>query len=123
MRNATRAELRGALLAALAVAAIGAMALRPGALTPAPRPVPVPVPAAAGAGATRIDLNRADARTLTRLPGIGPVLAERIVRHRARHGPFRSADELAAVRGIGPRLIERIGDRVTTRGRPDSLLR
>ena len=56
----------------------------------------------------RVDLNRADAGELDRLPGIGPVLAARIVEHRRRHGPFRSVDELRAVRGVGPRLLERL---------------
>ena len=60
-----------------------------------------------------VDLNRADAAELDRLPGIGPVLARRIVEHRAQHGPFRSADELLAVRGIGPRLLERLQSQVT----------
>jgi competence protein ComEA len=55
-----------------------------------------------------LDLNRASAAELDRLPGIGPVLAGRIVEHRARHGPFRSPEELLAVPGIGPRLLERL---------------
>lgn len=60
----------------------------------------------------RLDLNRADVQDLDRLPGIGPVLAARIVEHRARHGGFRSVDELRAVRGVGPRLIEKLRPQV-----------
>lgn len=60
----------------------------------------------------RIDLNRADASELDQLPGIGPVLAGRIVEHRRQAGPFRSVDELLAVRGIGPALLARLRDRV-----------
>jgi competence protein ComEA len=56
-----------------------------------------------------VDLNRASARELDALPGIGPVLAARIIAHRQRHGPFASRDELLAVRGIGPRLLTRLG--------------
>jgi competence ComEA-like helix-hairpin-helix protein len=67
-----------------------------------------PAPASAG----RLDLNRASVSDLDRLPGIGPVLARRIAEHRASHGPFRRADELLAVRGIGPRLFARIEPRV-----------
>lgn len=68
-----------------------------------------PVPAIPGpAGDERLDLNSADARALDGLPGIGPVLAERIVEHRRAHGPFRTTDELLAVRGIGPRLFARL---------------
>ena len=56
----------------------------------------------------RLDLNRAGAGELDGLPGVGPVLAGRIVLQRRRYGPFRSVDELLAVRGVGPRLLERI---------------
>jgi competence ComEA-like helix-hairpin-helix protein len=56
----------------------------------------------------RLDLNLATAGQLDELPGIGPVLASRIVEHRRRAGAFRSADELLAVRGIGPHLLERL---------------
>ena len=55
----------------------------------------------------------ADARALDALPGIGPVLAARIVQHRREHGAFRDPDELLAVRGIGPRLLERLRPLVT----------
>ena len=61
----------------------------------------------------RVDLNRADAGELDQLPGIGPVLAGRIVEHRRTSGPYRSAEDLLAVRGIGPALFERLRDRVT----------
>jgi len=57
---------------------------------------------------TRIDLNRAEARDLEALPGIGPVLARRIVGHRDRHGPFHRLEDLLQVEGIGPRLLERL---------------
>jgi len=59
-----------------------------------------------------LDLNRADAADLDALPGIGPVLARRIVDFRREHGPFRRVEELRAVRGVGPRLLERIRPRV-----------
>jgi len=62
----------------------------------------------------RLDLNRAEARELDALPGIGPVLAGRIVEHRRLHGPFHSIDELRAVRGVGPRLLEKLRPRVRT---------
>ncbi len=55
-----------------------------------------------------VDLNTADAATLAReLQGIGESRARAIVEHRRRHGPFRSVDELALVRGIGPKTVER----------------
>jgi competence protein ComEA len=66
-----------------------------------------------GSGMTSIDLNRATARELDEVPGVGPVLAGRIIAHRERHGPFRHPEELLAVRGIGPRLFARLRPRVT----------
>lgn len=68
-------------------------------------------PVAAGAGGTtapRVDLNRAGASELDALPGIGPVLAARILEQRRRNGPFRRLEDLLAVRGVGPRLLERL---------------
>ncbi|RFU20039.1 ComEA family DNA-binding protein [Geodermatophilus marinus] len=64
-------------------------------------------PAAAGAGAgaggaSPVDLNAATAADLDALPGIGPVLAGRIVDHRAQHGRFTSVEQLDDVPGIGP---------------------
>lgn len=55
-----------------------------------------------------VDVNRASAAELEALPGVGPALAERIVAHRARNGPFRSPDDLAAVSGIGPSTVSRL---------------
>lgn len=60
-----------------------------------------------------VDLNRADVATLEGLPGIGPVLAGRIVRWREQHGPFRQAGELREVPGIGERTFQGLVDLVT----------
>jgi competence protein ComEA len=79
-----------------------------------PRPGEQPTGAEAVAGAdadATVDLNTADAADLDALPGIGPVLADRIVAHR-QDGPFASVDELADVAGIGPTLLERLRDLV-----------
>jgi competence protein ComEA len=48
-----------------------------------------------------LDLNTATATQLDQLPGVGPVLAQRIVDYRTQHGGFRSVDELRQVSGIG----------------------
>lgn len=54
-----------------------------------------------------VDINTADAETIsTELQGIGMSKAEAIVEYRKAHGPFKSADELALVKGIGPRTVE-----------------
>jgi len=63
--------------------------------------------------ARAIDLNTATIEELVRLPGIGQVLAGRIVAHREEHGPFGSIDELIAVSGIGPVVLEGICELVT----------
>jgi len=56
----------------------------------------------------QIDVNAADWPEFTLLPGIGETLARRIVEHRAQHGPFRTIDQLAEVKGIGPKTLRRI---------------
>ena len=66
-------------------------------------------------GVARLDLNRATATELESLDGIGPKLAGRILEHRRLHGPFQSVEELLAVRGIGPRLLQRIRPQVEVR--------
>lgn len=75
---------------------------------PAAAEPPVVAGASTRAATTALDLNRADATQLDALPGIGPVLAARIVEHRRQHGPFRQVEELLAVPGIGPRLLARL---------------
>jgi competence protein ComEA len=57
-------------------------------------------------------VNRAGAEELRQLPGVGPVLAERIVEWRRENGPFRTAEDLERVPGIGPKLRERLAPRV-----------
>lgn len=78
-----------------------------------------PSPAAPGrggpCGGERLDVNTAGAEALTALPGIGPVIAGRIVETRTRLGPFPSVAELARVPGIGPRSIERIAPHACAR--------
>ncbi len=65
-----------------------------------------------------IDVNTADAATLTRLPRIGPAIARRIVAYRKTHGPFKTVDELLNVRGIGPKTLERIRPRIRLQSKP-----
>lgn len=60
-----------------------------------------------------VNLNTATADQLDALPGIGPVLAERIVEWRTAHGAFGSVDQLREVSGIGARKFESIRELVT----------
>lgn len=55
-----------------------------------------------------LDLNMADAAALESLPGVGPVLAGRIVQWRSDNGPFTSVDELGEVSGIGDATLARL---------------
>ena len=48
-----------------------------------------------------VDINKATANDLQKLPGIGPSLAKRIVAYREKHGPFRRVEDLMAIKGIG----------------------
>ncbi len=58
----------------------------------------------------RIALNRASAAELQDLPGVGPVLAERIVSHRDANGPFSQVEDLLEVPGIGEAKLASIRD-------------
>ena len=64
----------------------------------------------------RIDLNTASVRDLEALPGIGPVMAERIITYRDANGPFASVDELDDIAGIGPKTLESIRTLVVISG-------
>jgi competence protein ComEA len=56
----------------------------------------------------RIDLDRADVSEITRLPRVGPALAQRIVAWRTEHGPFGSLARLDSVPGVGAKLLDAI---------------
>ena len=54
-----------------------------------------------------VNVNTADAETISaELKGVGLVKAKAIVEYREKHGPFRSADDLSLVKGIGERTVE-----------------
>ena len=55
-----------------------------------------------------LDINKASADELTALPGIGPVMAQRIVEFREEHGPFRRVEDLLKVKGIGEKSFEKL---------------
>ncbi len=72
-----------------------------------------------------VDVNNADAATLAKsLDGVGMAKAEAIIQYRTEHGPFRSAEELVNVKGIGLKTVEmnrefiRISDKPATPAAP-----
>ncbi len=120
---ATRDDRRAAVI--LLVLAAAGLVLRfwqtpgaaPGAVAyraPSPRPTRDSVAARAArlarplAKGERIDLDRASAEELARLPRVGPGLAARIVADREEHGPFGSLEALDRVSGVGPTLLAAI---------------
>jgi competence protein ComEA len=82
---------------------------------------PAAAPSAAAVGpaveptGAPLDLNAAGADELDTLPGIGPVLAQRIVDDRTQNGPFATVDELARVQGISPRMVDALRALVVVR--------
>lgn len=62
-----------------------------------------------------ININTADATTLAELKGIGPAKAKAIVDYRRQHGPFKSVEQLADVKGIGEILIAKNRNRMSAR--------
>lgn len=80
--------------------------------------VVVPVPGEAspvgGAASRGIDLNRSSAAELEELPGVGPVLASRIVEFREANGPFSEIEDLLDVGGIGEAKLAAMRDAIET---------
>lgn len=64
--------------------------------------------------AAPVNINTADAATLAKqLKGVGPAKAAAIVQYREKHGPFKTADQLAQVDGIGKALVDNNRDVIT----------
>ena len=63
--------------------------------------------------AEKVNINTADAAALDRvLIGVGPAKAAAIIEYRKANGPFKSAEELAMVKGIGLKTVEKNRDRI-----------
>lgn len=55
-----------------------------------------------------VNLNTASSAELQTVPGIGPATAEKIIQMRKSYGVFKSVDDLLAIRGIGPKRLEKM---------------
>ncbi len=69
-------------------------------------------PASGAAVQSRVEINKAPAEELMKLPGIGESTARAIVDYRQQNGPFGSVDDLIRVKGIGEKKLEAIRDLV-----------
>ena len=85
---------------------------------------PLVVPPAASAEAARaattastekVNINTADAKTLASLSGVSRSLAEKIVKYRDEHGPFRKAEDLRRVDGVGNGVLEKNRERISVK--------
>ena len=75
--------------------------------------------AGAAFAAEKVNINTADAATLDRvLVNVGPSKAEAIVAYRKQNGPFRSAEQLAQVKGIGLKTVEKNRESILVGGAP-----
>ncbi len=70
-------------------------------------------PGAAPAAGGRLNLNTATVEQFDALPGVGPVLAKRLVEYRTAQGGFRSVDQLREVDGIGESRFQKLKELVT----------
>ena len=85
----------------------------PQSATPAATDTPAPDTPAVVPRPGKININTASAEELIDLPGIGEVLAGRIIAYREKHGPFKKISDIDKVSGIGPAKYEAIKDLIT----------
>lgn len=64
---------------------------------------------------TPVNINTADIATLAQLNGIGESKAQAIIEYRESNGPFKSAEQLSDVKGIGARTLEKNAERITVK--------
>jgi len=67
----------------------------------------------AGSAPPPININTASVEELATLPGVGEVIAQRIVSHREKSGKFRKVDELLVIRGISKKKLEKLRPLIT----------
>lgn len=84
----------------------------PAPAAPVPRTGSVAGSIASAATGEKVNINSASVKELTALEGVGHKLAERIVEYREAHGPFRKAEDLRKVEGVGGVLWEKNRERI-----------
>ncbi len=78
------------------------------------------IPLVKGEEVPRIDLNKATLSQLNSLPGIGPVIAERILELRKKSGPFKRVEDLMNIQGIGEKKFLKLKDLITIKPKQPS---
>jgi competence protein ComEA len=76
---------------------------------------PIQSPSGPTAAGGTVNINTAGADALESLPGIGPMLAQRIVEYREAHGSFAQIEDIMEVSGIGSGTFEKIRDLIATK--------
>lgn len=61
----------------------------------------------------KININTASKESLEEIKGIGPTLANRIIQYRVEHGTFKKLEDMASVRGVSEKLLEKINSQIT----------
>ena len=79
---------------------------------------PVVAAAAKNPPAHKVDINRASAKELQELPGVGPKTADAIIQFRKRSGPFRRVEDLLAIRGISENRLAKMRPYITVGAPP-----
>ena len=108
---------RGSFLrnAATAIALVLAVAI----LAAAPVEIAAATQQDSGSPGEPVDINRASVDELIGLPGIGEVMAKRIIEFREQHGPFKRVEDLLKVKGIGEKSFQKLRPSITV-SRADS---
>lgn len=60
----------------------------------------------------KVNINEATKEELVKIKGIGPVLAERIISYRESYGPFKRAEDIKNVSGIGEKTYEKMAEQI-----------
>jgi competence protein ComEA len=79
------------------------------------KPAAVRAPRAEAKPDGKVNINVASRTQLMTLDGVGPTAAKRIIDHREANGPFKKAEDLAKVDGIGRTVVEKNAGRITVR--------
>ena len=61
-------------------------------------------------GLDKVNINTADKEALSSFPGVGPVIAGRIIEYREKNGPFKNIEEITKIKGIGEKTFQKIKD-------------